>query len=70
MRRIEKIQKDFIWHGLKVRKWVHLVKLKGMCRPIVEGALWIKQIKKINIAFLGSGLGESGLRRILIGKNV
>ncbi|RVW39259.1 putative ribonuclease H protein [Vitis vinifera] len=51
-KRIEKIQRDFLWEGSLEGK-VHLINWKVVCSPKEEGGLGIRKIDLLNKALLG-----------------
>ena len=51
-KRIEKIQRDFLWGGILERK-AHLINWKVVCSPKEEGGLGIRKIDLLNKALLG-----------------
>ena len=52
-KRIEKIQRDFLWVGLNDEAKIHLVDWDTVCSPISEGGLGIRKVRKFNQALLG-----------------
>ncbi|RVX07581.1 putative ribonuclease H protein [Vitis vinifera] len=52
-RRIEKIQRDFLWGGGRLERKAHLIKWKVVCSPKEEGGLGIRKIEVLNKALLG-----------------
>jgi hypothetical protein len=55
-KRIEKIQRDFLWGGLNDEAKLHLVDWDSVCAPILEGGLGIRNVRKFNQALLGKWL--------------
>jgi hypothetical protein len=55
-KRIEKIQRDFLWGGLNDEVKLHLVDWDTVCSPISEGGLGIRNVRKFNQALLGKWL--------------
>ena len=51
-KRIEKIQRDFLWGG-RLEGKVHLINWKVVCSPKEEGGLGIRKIDLLNKALLG-----------------
>jgi hypothetical protein len=52
-KRIEKIQRDFLWGGLNDEVKLHLVDWDTVCSPISEGGLGIRNVRKSNQTLLG-----------------
>jgi hypothetical protein len=59
-KRIEKIQRDFLWGGggggMKDEVKFHLVEWAKVCSPIDEGGLGIQNVRRFNQALLGKWL--------------
>jgi hypothetical protein len=55
-KRIEKIQRDFLWGGLNDEAKIHLVEWDKVCSPMDEGGLGIRNIRRFNQALLGKWL--------------
>jgi hypothetical protein len=55
-KRIEKIQRDFLWGGLNDEGKMHLVKWDKVCSPLDEGGLRIRDIRRFTQALLGKWL--------------
>jgi hypothetical protein len=74
-KRIEKIQRDFLWGGLNDELKFHLVDWDTVCSPIPESGLGIRNVRKFNQALLGKWLWrythEDGAwwRSILVAKD-
>ena len=66
MRKIEKIQRDFLWNDSMQKRKYHLVKWESVCKPIDQGGLGICSIEKVNKALLGMALegGRTCLRYV------
>jgi hypothetical protein len=66
-KRIEKIQRNFLWGGLGDGFKHHLVGWNTVCRPIANGGLGIRKAVVTNRALLGKWLWRFGRRRITYG---
>ena len=67
IKRIEKLQHDFLWQGHKESKKFHLVNWKTICSRKDSGGLGIRPLKNINYTLLGKWLWRSdGLRRSIL----
>eukprot|EP00268_Persea_americana_P012101 TRINITY_DN15081_c1_g5_i2.p1 TRINITY_DN15081_c1_g5~~TRINITY_DN15081_c1_g5_i2.p1 ORF type:complete len:110 (-),score=15.04 TRINITY_DN15081_c1_g5_i2:571-900(-) len=58
--RIEKLQRDFLWHGRSSRKKFHLVDWASVCKPKSEGGLGIRPLRETNRALQGKWLWRLG----------
>ncbi|RVW55331.1 Transposon TX1 uncharacterized 149 kDa protein [Vitis vinifera] len=67
-KRIEKIQRDFLWGGGRLERKAHLIKWKVVCSPKEEGGLGIRKIDVLNKALLGKWCGDTPMRRRIYGK--
>jgi hypothetical protein len=55
-RRIEKVQRDFLWGGMGGEQKLHLVNWNQVCHPVWVGGLGIQNVHKFNQALLGKWL--------------
>jgi len=62
-KRIEKLQRNFLWGVLGLEFKYHLVSWSKVCSPISKGGLGIKNLMVINRALLGKWLWRYGLER-------
>jgi hypothetical protein len=62
-RRLEKLQRDFLWCGLEDQPKYHLVKWSQICCPIQSGGLAIRDLRSFNTALLGKWLWRYGAER-------
>jgi hypothetical protein len=60
--RIDKIQRDFLWAGMREEKF-HLVKWSQICQPLSSGGLGIRNLRIFNRALLGKWLWRFGNER-------
>lgn len=51
--KINKLKRDFLWHGAKGEKKLHLVGWKSICQPLQCGTLGAKFSHLMNRALLG-----------------
>ena len=74
VRRIEKLQRDFLWGGLGDEVKHHLVSWDKVCAPKEVGGLGVRSLVLTNKALLGKWLWRFGLeghhlwRRVLVAK--
>jgi hypothetical protein len=74
-RRIEKLQRDFLWGGLDDEPKFHLVPWKKVCEPLMGGGHGIRNLTMFNKALLGKWLwryaieSESLWRRVIDSKS-
>uniref|UniRef100_A0A7N2LZJ6 FeS cluster biogenesis domain-containing protein n=1 Tax=Quercus lobata TaxID=97700 RepID=A0A7N2LZJ6_QUELO len=59
-KRIEKLQKDFLWSGIGDDRKIHLVNWSKVCRPVKNGGLGIWCLKRFNNALLAKWLWRYG----------
>jgi hypothetical protein len=73
-KRIEKLQRNFLWGGLGDGFKYHLVGWNTVCRPIANGGLGIRRVVMTNRALLGKWLWRFGReenhlwRRVIVAK--
>ena len=60
IKRIEKLQRDFLWHGHEKKKKFHLIKWSQVCKSKEDGGLGIRTLKETNLALLGKWLWKIG----------
>ena len=72
--RIEKLQRNFLWGGLRDGFKHHLVGWNNVCCPLANGGLGVRRVDVINRALLGKWLWRFGrednnlLRRVIAAK--
>jgi hypothetical protein len=59
-RRIEKLQRDFLWGGMGDEHKYHLVNWQQICAPLQHGGLGIRNLSIFNKALLGKWLWRYG----------
>ena len=60
-KRIEKLQRDFLWNGIGGEHKIHLVKWAKVCKPLQVGGLGIRHLGSFNSALLGKWLWRYGM---------
>ena len=60
VRRIERLQRDFLWNDSIGKKKYHLVQWENVCKPLSKGGLGIRSVEKVNKALLGKWLWRVG----------
>uniref|UniRef100_A0A2N9I2D6 Reverse transcriptase domain-containing protein n=1 Tax=Fagus sylvatica TaxID=28930 RepID=A0A2N9I2D6_FAGSY len=69
-KRLEKLQRDFLWSGLGSEFKYHLVSWATICEPICNGGLVIRNLRRFNQALLGKWLWRYGLERDALWRRV
>ena len=60
-KRMEKLQRDFLWNGISGELKIHLVNWAKVCRPLQVGGLGIRWLENFNSALLGKWLRRYGM---------
>ena len=55
-RRLEKLQRDFLWGGGSLERKVHLINWEAVCAQKEKGGLGIRRIARLNKVLLGKWL--------------
>ena len=55
-KRIEKLERDFLWSGIGDDRKIHLVNWSKVCRPVKNGGLGIRCLRRFNNALLANWL--------------
>jgi hypothetical protein len=73
-KRIESLQRNFLWGGMGEEQKLHLVAWDKVCSPIPQGGLGVRHLIPFNRALLGKWLWRFGLeemhlwRRVVVAK--
>jgi hypothetical protein len=62
-KRIDKIQREFLWGGMGDDKKLHLVSWNQICYPLREGGLGIRSLHKFNQALMGKWIWRYATER-------
>ena len=60
-KRMEKLQRDFLWNGISGELKIHLVNWAKVCRPLQVKGLGIRRLENFNSALLGKWLWRYGM---------
>ena len=60
-KRMEKLQRDFLWNGIGGEPKIHLVNWAKVCKPLQVGGLGIRRLGSFNSALLGKWLWRYGM---------
>ena len=66
-KRLEKLQRDFLWGGGRMERKIHLINWEVVCTQKENGGLGIRKIDLLNKALL-SGFGGLPLKRTFFGR--
>lgn len=69
-KRLEELQRDFLWGGLGDLFKYHLVGWRQVCTPIREGRLGIRKFDSFNKALWGKWLWRFACDRIIFWRRV
>ena len=60
IKRLKRLQREFLWHGNSNQKKFHLVDWDSICKPKESGGLGIRSLKKMNQTLFGKWLWRIG----------
>jgi hypothetical protein len=69
-KRIESLQRNFLWGGMGEEQKLHLVAWDRVCTPIPQGGLGVRHLTPFNQALLGKWLWRFGLEELLLWRRV
>jgi hypothetical protein len=69
-KRIDQVQRNFLWGSFEEKVKFHLVKWDLICSPYINGGLAIKNVRLFNEALLGKWLWRYGLEREALWRKV
>ena len=62
-KRMEDLQRDFLWTGIGDNRKIHLVNWSKICSPVKNGGLGIRCLRRFNSALLAKWLWHYGLEK-------
>ena len=69
-KRMEDLQRDFLWTGIRDDRKIHLVNWSKICSPVKNGGLGIRCLRKFNSALLAKWLWRYGLKNDALWRRV
>ncbi|XP_065628619.1 uncharacterized protein LOC136067152 [Quercus suber] len=69
-KRIEDLQRDFLWNGIGGERKIHLVSWSKVCRPVKNGGLGIQCLRRFNSALLAKWLWRYGAKNDALWRRV
>ena len=67
---MEKLQRNFLWTGIGDGHKIHLVNWSKVCRPVKNGGLGIRCLRRFNFALLAKWLWRYGLENDALWRRV
>ena len=67
---MEKLQRDFLWAGMGDDCKIHLVNWCKICRPVKNGGIGIRCLRRFNSALLAKWLWRNGLENDALWRRV
>ena len=69
-KRMEELQRDFLWNGIGDDRKLYLVKWSKVCRPVKNGGLGIRCLRRFNYALLANWLWRYGVENDALWRRV
>ena len=69
-KRMEKLQRNFLWNGIGDNHKIHLVDWSKICRPVKNGGIGIRCWRRFNSALLAKWLWRYGLENDALWRRV
>jgi hypothetical protein len=68
--RLERMQRNFLWGGIKEENKFHLVNWSKVCSPLQNGGLGIRNLRRFNQALLGKWLWRFAMEKDALWRKV
>ncbi|RVW14451.1 putative ribonuclease H protein [Vitis vinifera] len=66
-RRLDKVQRDFLWGGGSVERKAHLIKWEAICEDKSKGGLGLRKLVLLNKLCLVNGSGDLLMIKMIFG---